>query len=170
MTLDQLNALDQAAFVSAVGWMFEHSPWVAERSWASRPFRTPTALHETMQGIVERATRDEQLALLCAHPDLGARIAMSRASTREQSGAGLSQLDGGARTRLRALNERYRARFGFPFLYAVKGAAPAAILASLESRIGQGEEQEFREALAQVFRIARFRLDDLLDGEGDRRG
>jgi OHCU decarboxylase len=164
MTLDQLNALDQAGFVSAVGWTFEHSSWVAARAWAFRPFRTVTELRETMEDVVEHAGRDEQLALLRAHPDLGTRLTISAASTREQSGAGLSQLDEATRARMQLLNQRYRARFGFPFLYAVKGASPEAILAALESRILNGEDREFREALTQVFRIAGFRLDDVLSG------
>jgi OHCU decarboxylase len=164
MTLEQLNALDQQEFVKAVGWIFEHSPWVAERAWPSRPFRSRAHLHETMQAIVERASRQEQLALLCAHPDLGSSISMSSASTREQSGAGLSRIDGGTRTRLQALNHDYRARLGFPFLYAVTGATPEAILASLQSRIDRPYDLEFREALTQVFRIAGFRLNDVLHG------
>jgi OHCU decarboxylase len=164
MTLEQLNALDEQEFVSAVGWIFERSPWVAERAWASRPFRSRAHLHETMQAVVERASGQEQLALLRAHPDLGSRVSMSSASTREQSGAGLSQMDGATRTRLQALNHDYRARLGFPFLYAVKGATPEAILASLRSRIDNPYDLEFREALTQVFVIAGFRLADVLPG------
>jgi OHCU decarboxylase len=164
MTLDQLNALDRQEFVSEVGWIFEQSPWVAERAWPSRPFRSRAHLHETMQAVVERASPREQLALLRAHPDLGSRVSMSAASTREQSGAGLSGIDGRTRARLLELNHDYRARLGFPFLYAVKGATPAAILASLESRVSNPYDLEFREALTQVFRIAGFRLDDVVHG------
>jgi 2-oxo-4-hydroxy-4-carboxy-5-ureidoimidazoline decarboxylase len=165
MTLEQLNTSDRPAFVTALGWIFEHSPWVAERAWESRPFSSTAHLRETMQAAVEQASREQQLALLRAHPDLGTKIDMSDASAREQSGAGLSRLDADWEARLRTLNDAYRTRFGFPFLYAVKGAAPAAILASLESRITHGPDEEFREALVQVFRIAGFRLDDAIEEE-----
>ena len=79
-------------FVAALGWIFEDSPWVAERAWAQRPFASIEALHRSMTGEVEKAAADEQLALLRAHPDLGTRAKMSAASAGEQSGAGLDRL------------------------------------------------------------------------------
>ena len=103
--MPQLDALDNEPFVAAVGWVFEHSPWVAERAWPRRPFASVDALHAAMAGIVARATREEQLALLRAHPDLGARARMSDASTGEQAGAGLDRLTA-ARVRAAAAAQR----------------------------------------------------------------
>jgi OHCU decarboxylase len=163
VTLAQLNTFDRSAFVAALGWIFEASPWVAERAWTARPFATIDALHRAMHQAVAAASSDEQLALLRAHPDLGARLAMSDASSREQSGAGLVSLDAASRTRLRELNDRYRQRFGFPFLFAVKGSTPADILAALDRRLERTPAEEFAEALQQVSLIARFRLDDAID-------
>jgi 2-oxo-4-hydroxy-4-carboxy-5-ureidoimidazoline decarboxylase len=164
VTLDALNAADRGAFVDAVGWVFEHSPWVAERAWPRRPFASVGQLHEAMTRVVAEASRDEQLALLRAHPDLGAQLGggISEASAREQSDAGLATLSGGDLDLLRQLNESYRARFGFPFLLAVKGTTRQHILKSLRARLPRAADDELLEALRQVSRIAWFRLVDCI--------
>ena len=162
MTLSELNAHDRRGFVDAIGWVFEHSPWVAERAWTQRPFETLAALHEAMTSQVASATLPEQLALLRAHPDLGARANMSDASVAEQTGAGLDSLTGHELDRLRELNASYRDKFGFPFLYAVKGSTKQDILNALEKRLLATRDAELGEALRQVCRIARFRLDEML--------
>jgi len=161
MTLDKLNGLSRSAFMDAIGWVFEDSPWVAERAWNQRPFETIGQLHKKMIAEVGAASREEQLALLRAHPDLGARMKMSAASSGEQSGAGLDKLTSVEHERLQRLNVGYRKRFGFPFLFAVKGSTLREILDALEQRIGNGPDHEFREALRQVYRIAWFRLEAL---------
>ncbi len=163
-TIAELNALDREAFVAAVGWVFEHSPWVAERAWAHRPFAGVDVLHEQMTLTVSLASRDEQLALLRAHPDLGARARMSDASSGEQASVGLDRLSRHDFERLQRLNTAYREKFQFPFLYAVKGSTPAQILDALEQRLPRDVEDEFAEALRQVSRIARFRLESMVSG------
>src|SRR5436305_4622206 len=92
MTLSDLNSCDRQGFVQAVGFVFEHSPWVAERAWARRPFHTIEELHRAMVDEVASAGMDEQLLLLKAHPDLGTRATMSSASAGEQAGAGFDSL------------------------------------------------------------------------------
>ena len=160
MTVATLNECDQRQFVDAVGWVFEHSPWVVERAWQYRPFASVDALHTAMTHEMFAATPDEQLTLLRAHPDLGARARMSDASTTEQSGAGLDRLTPFQYERLLAQTSEYRRRFDFPFLYAVKGSTIDGILAALDERMASDPAAEFSEALRQVSRIARFRLDD----------
>lgn len=162
MTIAELNALDRGQFVEALGWIFEDSPWVAERAWGTRPFADVDALHQQMLLAVSRAARDEQLALLRAHPDLGARARMSDASVGEQASAGLDRLSSRDFERLHLLNSAYREKFAFPFLYAVKGSTPQQILDTLEQRLPRAADEEFAEALRQVGRIARFRLDQLI--------
>lgn len=169
MTLDDLNAKDQRAFVEAVGWVFESSPWVAERAWARRPFDSLDALHAAMTSQVASAAFDEQLALLCAHPDLGAvRLKpdttddLSHASKREQAGAGLDSLTRSELDHLSALSGAYRDKFGFPFLYAVRGSTKQDILSALEARLPAARDAEIGQALRQVYRIARFRLEDVI--------
>jgi len=161
VTLAELNAMDQASFVEALGWIFEESPWVAERVFDARPFTSVDALHAAMVEQVERAAFAERLALLKAHPDLGARARLSQASTTEQAGAGLDSLTPAEFEQLHRWNAAYRGRFGFPFLLAVKGSTKHDILRALQARMQATPEDEYREALRQVYRIARFRLEDL---------
>jgi 2-oxo-4-hydroxy-4-carboxy-5-ureidoimidazoline decarboxylase len=111
---------------------------------------------------VENATFAESLALLQAHPDLGARARLSPASTEEQAGAGLDSLTPGEFEQLHRLNAAYRNRFRFPFLLAVKGSTKHDVLRALQARIQSSPEDEYREALRQVYRIARFRLEDIV--------
>jgi len=159
MTIADLNTMDRATFVEAVGWVFEQSPWVAERAWDHAPFASFAALHEAMTREMLAAAPDEQLMLLRAHPDLGTRVRMSDSSTAEQTSAGLDRLTPVQFETLQRLNREYRDRFGFPFLFAVKGSTVADILASLEKRRLATYDEEFEEALRQVARIARLRLD-----------
>jgi 2-oxo-4-hydroxy-4-carboxy-5-ureidoimidazoline decarboxylase len=160
MTIDALNSLSREDFVNAVAWVFEGSPWVAERAWNSRTFEDADSLHQAMVNQVEVASREEQLALLRAHPDLGTRARVSAASGVEQSGAGLDHLTPLEFERLQRLNTEYRDKFGFPFLFAVKGSTKHDILRALEQRLEDDPEREYREALRQVYRIARFRIED----------
>jgi 2-oxo-4-hydroxy-4-carboxy-5-ureidoimidazoline decarboxylase len=162
MTIVELNVLDEAGFVAALGWIFEDSPWVAERAFQARPFANLGALHAAMTEQVERATFAESLALLKAHPDLGTRARLSQASIVEQADAGLDSLTPIEFEQLHRLNGAYRSRFGFPFLLAVKGSTKHDILRALQARMEASPEDEFREALRQVYRIARFRLEDLI--------
>jgi len=162
MTLDDANTITRDQFVSSLGWVFEHSPWVAERAWNRRPFASIQQLHDAMIAEVLGARAEEQLALLRAHPDLGARARMSDASTGEQAGAGLDSLSRADFERLHTLNASYRERFGFPFLFAVKGRSTREILDALEARLPASVEDELSEALRQVSRIAWFRLQDTI--------
>jgi 2-oxo-4-hydroxy-4-carboxy-5-ureidoimidazoline decarboxylase len=160
MTILELNALPCEQFTEALGWVFEHSPWVAERAWPARPFADLDALHKAMVSRVESAPLEERLALLRAHPDLGTKARMSVVSTGEQQRAGLAALSPDELERLEKLNTQYRERFGFPFIFAVKGAVKGQILSALEERLSSSQDQEFAEALRQVHRIARFRLEE----------
>jgi OHCU decarboxylase len=156
MTLHDLNAMDRESFVAAVGWIFEDSPWVAHRAWDARPFPSVEAIHQEMVRQVQSAARAEQLTLLRAHPDLGSRARMSVASTSEQARAGLDRLTPQECDEFQA----YRDKFGFPFLFAVKGSSKGDIMGALRRRIAADAEAEIAEALAQVYRIAWFRLED----------
>lgn len=163
MTITQLNTLSANEFVDQVGWVFEHSAWVARRACVHRPFESLDDLHARMTAEVAAASVDEKLALLRAHPDLGTRARISESSAKEQSGAGLDQLRPLEFARLQQFNEAYKERFGFPFLYAVKGSGKLQIIQALENRLASTPEEEFEEALRQVYRIARFRLEDIIE-------
>jgi len=168
MTLAELNATDRAAFVAALGGIFEHSPWVAARAFAARPFASVDALHRAMVGAMHAASRDEQLALIRAHPELAGRAMVRREltadSTSEQSSAGLTQCSPAELARLIDLNARYHEKFGFPFILAVKGWDRAGVIAELARRLECDPAAESTEALAQIARIAGLRLAEKLPG------
>ena len=164
LSIDAVNALDAAAFVARFGDVAEGSPWVAESAWGSRPFADREALVSAFVAAVRAASREARVALLRAHPDLAGRAALAgdigEDSRREQAGAGLDRLTAGEFARFHDLNARYRERFGFPFIFAVKGAAKETILAAFEARIDNDADTERAEALANVERILRFRIED----------
>lgn len=164
-----LAALPQAEFTARLCGIFEHSPWIAERAWAARPFASVDALHAAMLAVLDAASEAEQLALIRAHPELAGREAaagsLTAASTTEQRGAGLDQCSPTELAHLRELNAAYRERFGFPFVIAVKGLTRWQIMAAMEARLGKDAATEFRTALAEIGKIARFRLEAHLTEE-----
>ena len=166
MTLWEINRITPAAFATALGEVFEHSPWVAERASAARPFAKIAALHDAMMGVVRAAPANLQLALIRAHPELAGKAAirgeLTADSTIEQSRAGLNQCSADELARLTALNTAYNARFGFPFILAVKGFDRAGILREFALRVERDQNAELEEALKQIARITRFRLDAIL--------
>ena len=166
-TLDQLNSISADAFVAALSGIFEHSPWVAEVAARERPFASIDELHRRMSQIVETSGEDKQLALINAHPELAGKAAvrgeLTAESTREQSGAGLNQCTQEEFDKLQALNRAYREKFGFPFILAVRGYDRHGIIANFESRVNNNRADEMRASLTQIYRIARFRLDELID-------
>jgi len=152
MTLDQLNTANQAAFVAAIGNVFEHAPWVAERAYAARPFASVAALHDAMMAAVRAAPRDRQLAFLRGHPELAGKVAragvMTADSKAEQGGLGLDRLSDEDFARFERANAAYAKKFGFPFIVCVRLHKSAkSILAAFEQRVGNDPEAEFAAAL-----------------------
>jgi 2-oxo-4-hydroxy-4-carboxy-5-ureidoimidazoline decarboxylase len=164
VTLDAVNAMDMPAFGAAFGDVAEHSPWVAERAAAARPFASRAAMIEAFGDEVREAAPGEKLALLRAHPDLAGRAAIAgeiaEDSRREQSGAGLDSLTPEEFSRFTELNDAYRAKFGFPFILAVKGADKTTILESFAARVDRDPAAELAMAISQVARIIAFRIED----------
>lgn len=167
LSLEDLNRMDQTTFTVTLGWIFEHSPWVAERAWKNRPFSSLDALHQALQSVVEEATMAEKLNLLRAHPELAARVKMADASVREQAAAGLDQLTQNEYEDFTALNQAYSQRFGFPFIIAVRGKNKNEIQAALWKRLGAEPEAELENALQEIYKIARFRLEDVIGKKTD---
>jgi 2-oxo-4-hydroxy-4-carboxy-5-ureidoimidazoline decarboxylase len=160
--------LDRDSFVSRFGAVYEHSPWIAEavfEAGLTPRHDRPAGLHEAMRAVVEAAAHDRQLALLRAHPDLAGRLAvagqLTRHSTGEQAGAGLDKCTPQEFARFTTLNDAYKAKFGFPFIMAVKGKNRGEILAAFEARSGHDPAGEFRTTLDEVHKIALFRLREL---------
>ncbi|SMD02948.1 2-oxo-4-hydroxy-4-carboxy-5-ureidoimidazoline decarboxylase [Rhizobium sp. RU36D] len=152
-------------FVSRYGGVIEHSPYLAERAYdAGRIVEPLTAMgvHAALVEAFRMASEDERLGVLRAHPDLAGKLAMAGGLTedsrKEQAGAGLDRLDAAEFARFTELNTAYTAKFGFPFIIAVKGLTKEDILAAFEQRIGNERQVEFETAAAQVERIALLRL------------
>jgi 2-oxo-4-hydroxy-4-carboxy-5-ureidoimidazoline decarboxylase len=168
MNFGDLNTLDRAGFVAALGAIFEHSPWIAERAWDRRPFEDSDSLMAAMIAVVEAASNEEKLALIRAHPDLAGKAARAGAltahSTAEQAGAGLDRLTDEEFGRFHRLNDAYKTRFGFPFVIAVRGHTKETILAAFETRLAHDPAAEMAEAIRNIGLIARFRLEDLVAG------
>jgi 2-oxo-4-hydroxy-4-carboxy-5-ureidoimidazoline decarboxylase len=166
MTIDGINGFDPGSFVAVFGGVYEHSPWVAERAFAQRPFASVDGLHAAMSAAVHGATPAEQLALIRAHPQLAGKAAirgeLTEASSREQKGAGLDQCSPQEYARLTALNTAYEEKFGFPFIIAVRGHTRTSIIEAMQARLAHGIAQEHDEALRQIDRIAGLRLHDLI--------
>ncbi|MSQ73532.1 MAG: 2-oxo-4-hydroxy-4-carboxy-5-ureidoimidazoline decarboxylase [Betaproteobacteria bacterium] len=166
LTLATLNGMDCARFVARLGGVFEHSPWVAERAFEARPFADVAALHAAMAHAAGSAGREEQLALLRAHPDLAGREAQSgtltAASELEQKGAGLINLAPEEKALIARLNRDYRARHGFPFIIAVRNYTRARIFSEFERRLANDTETEIHACMAQIEAITRLRLDALV--------
>ncbi len=165
-SLEEINALDRAAFVERFGAVFEHSPWVADAVWDHRPFRARADLHAAMCAAVQATPPERQLALIRAHPDLVGRAAregrLGAASASEQAGAGLDRLTPEEAAWFNQHNAGYRARFGFPFIICVRANRKQAIVAGFETRLLHTPEQERAAALAEIEKIAAFRLADLV--------
>ncbi|QJE96059.1 2-oxo-4-hydroxy-4-carboxy-5-ureidoimidazoline decarboxylase [Luteolibacter luteus] len=161
-----LNAMEKDGFVASLGAIYEHSEWVAWKVAEQRPFQDRAAIASAMRMAVETGTDEEKLALIRAHPDLAGKLAragqLSESSTREQAGLGLDRLSDEEYERFSNLNDRYRERFGFPFVICVRMADRSGILSAFEQRLGNQVNAEISEALRQIHQIAKLRLADLI--------
>ena len=156
-------------FVTRYGGIYEHSSWVAEEAAALVDGDVDNGtLAMLMADCVDNATTDKQLALIRAHPDLAGKASiageLTRESTAEQASAGLDQCTPEEYERFQRLNKNYHAKFGFPFVMAVRGSTRADILNAFEERLQNDYDAEFETALAEIHKIARLRLADM--GEG----
>jgi 2-oxo-4-hydroxy-4-carboxy-5-ureidoimidazoline decarboxylase len=165
-SLADLNQADRGAFMANLGHLFEHSPWVAEETWPKRPFPSAESLHAALCATMRGAPREQQLALIRAHPDLAGRLALQKQltaeSTREQASAGLDQLSDAELAEFTRQNDAYQAKFGFPFIICARLNAKSAILSAMQARGGNQPDTEFTTALGEIEKIAWLRLTDAL--------
>lgn len=162
-----VNAMSAEKFIDTFSHIFEHSPWVAEQSYKLLPVTDFKNLHELMVSIVTKSPQSAQLQLLREHPELAGRfkekVALTENSAKEQSQAGLNSCTPEQLEQLLQFNEEYNMKFEFPFIVAVKGLQVDDIISRMARRVSNSYEQEFDEALQQVYRIAEFRLKDLVE-------
>lgn len=160
MTLTDVNALSTDDFAASFGDVAEHSPWVARHAASARPFASRAAMVSAFADSLKAARRESQLAVIRAHPDLATKAKLTADSRREQAGAGLDTLTAEEFARFTHLNELYKSKFDFPFIFAVKGATKQQILDSFAERISNAPDDEFALAIEQICRIFRFRIED----------
>ena len=178
LTLERLNAASPADAAALLDGVYEHSPWIAQAAVAQRPFRSLAHLKHSMARIVQAAGAERQLALLRAHPELAGKAMVAKAltaeSSNEQGRAGLTACTPAEFEKIQRLNADYNARFGFPFILAVRGPrgtglTRAEIIDTFERRLGNPVDFERDEALRNVHRIAEIRLNDRF-GAGPAQG
>jgi 2-oxo-4-hydroxy-4-carboxy-5-ureidoimidazoline decarboxylase len=167
LSMASIRTLDEASFVALLGAVVEHSPWVARRAWLRGPFDSRKALFDALTTEIHAAADAEQLALLRVHPELAGQEAragtMTTDSQSEQGRLGLLRLDAATVRRIAELNRRYRERFGFPFIVALRlHAALESVLADGEQRLHHDAPTERRIALNQVCEVVRGRLERMV--------
>ncbi|MCP3687302.1 MAG: 2-oxo-4-hydroxy-4-carboxy-5-ureidoimidazoline decarboxylase [Gammaproteobacteria bacterium] len=166
-SLTGLNHLSQAEFVAVLGSIYEHSPWVAERAFEKLPATSIEKLQDIMFEIVLASSDAKRLTLICNHPELAGKEAdagtLTADSQKEQSSAGLNQCSAAELEQLRGLNKSYMHKFGFPFVIAVSGLNKHQIIAALQARLENSKESEFITSIIEIGKIARIRLDALID-------
>ena len=177
ITLNQLNAASQEEFVQLLDGTYEHSPWIAQAAWAKRPFSSLAQLKLALVQVVRDAGRARQLALIRAHPELAGKAMVSNTltaeSTNEQGKAGLTDCTPEEFATIQQLNADYNAKFGFPFILAVRGPRglglpKAEIIATFARRLDNHPDFELAECLRNIHRIAEIRLNDKLGHSPDR--
>lgn len=161
--ITELNRMIQEEFANILGTVFEDTPAIAHQVWNQRPFANVAELHSCMVNLVKAMSRDEQIALIQAHPDLGSKAKMAEASVKEQAGVGLAQLSLEEYERLQSLNRAYKEKFGFPFIVAVKNHTKSTILDTFEHRLENPVKVEMEQALTEIAQIAGFRLLQLVN-------
>ena len=167
-------SLNTGAFISLFGGVYEHSEWIAEQAWKQgidTSHDSVEGLAAALSSIVNTAPAQKQLKLILAHPDLAGKAAqageLTSESSVEQSGAGIDLCTAREFAQFQKYNQAYRAKFNFPFIMAVKGANRHQILEAFEQRLPNNYEEEFAQALRQIHKIARFRLEDIAQGSGN---
>jgi 2-oxo-4-hydroxy-4-carboxy-5-ureidoimidazoline decarboxylase len=163
--LEEANSLSKHEFVARLGGVFEHSPWVAERAWSKRPFRSLHDLHRAMMSAVNNASDDQKLALVRAHPELAGGEALTVDSSSEQGRLGFNALSKTEVEQMNGFNRRYREKFAFPCIVALRlHESRSSVMAEMQRRLANDADTELATALEQIGHITRGRLDKLLHG------
>jgi len=165
ITLSQINDADSEQFVDLLSDIFEHSAWIPERAWRDSPFNSIQELLGSMVAVVEAATKEEQLALLRAHPQLAGKEAdagkLTKHSTDEQQQVGMNTLSYDEALRVKTLNHDYFEKFGWPFIIAVLDNTKDEIFNKWQQRLSNDQDIELKKCLGQVYLIAKLRLSAL---------
>ena len=169
IALNRINELDWEGFVTRFGSLFEHSPWVVEEAWKSRPFSSVEEMWRTFEEVMYSAPRERQLDLIRAHPDLAGKAAvagdLTQESAREQASAGLNRLSSREFEAFARMNREYREKFSLPMVVCVREHTKESILENVQSRLGNSCVEEIKTALAEISKISHYRLLDIVERE-----
>ncbi len=167
IALDRVNELDREGFVTRYGSLFEHSPWVAEEAWRSRPFGSVEEMWRAFKDAMYAAPRERRLDLIRAHPDLAGKASVAREltqeSAREQASAGLDRLSPGEFEAFTRMNREYREKFDLPMVVCVREHTKESIMENVQSRLENSRDEEIRTALAEISKISHYRLLDIVE-------
>lgn len=171
ISIEEVNALERDTFVARFGGLYEHSPWAAEAAADARPFSSRDELGGALAAVVEAASGERKMDLIRAHPDLAGKAAMAGdltpESSGEQSSVGLDRLTPEEYEAFTRMNRAYREKFDMPMILCVREHAnKESILRNAKERLGNTHEEEVEVALAEIHKIARLRLEDLVEGTG----
>ena len=161
-SIDKFNKLSKAEFISIFGNIFEKTEWIAERCYESKPYNNLNELFSKIMKIFENIEKERHLEILNSHPDLAVEKRLTEDSKNEQKNASLNQCTDEEFVEFKKLNEKYKKKFGFPFIVAVKEKNKEEILNSFRQRITNNINLEFEEAKKQVKKIANFRLSEII--------
>ena len=161
-SIDAFNKLNKSEFLSTFGNVFEKTEWIAEKCYNSKPFNNAQELVNKMMETFENSIKEKHLEILNSHPDLAVKKKLTRESENEQANANLNQCTNEEFEEFNRLNEKYKKKFGFPFIIAVKGKNKNEILNIFRQRITNNINLEFEEAKKQVKKIATFRLEEII--------
>ena len=161
-SIDKFNKLSKTEFISIFGNIFEKTEWIAERCYESKPYNNLDELVSKIMKIFENIEKERHLEILNSHPDLAVEKKLTEDSKNEQKNASLNQCTDEEFVEFKKLNEKYKKKFGFPFIIAVKGKNKEEILNSFRQRITNNINLEFEEAKKQVKKIANFRLSEII--------
>ena len=160
--IDKFNKLNKSEFLSIFGNVFEKTEWIAEKCYNSKPFNNVQELVNKMMEVFENSIKEKHLKILNSHPDLAVKKKLTKESENEQANANLNQCTNEEFEEFNKLNEKYKKKFGFPFIIAVKGKNKNEILNIFRQRITNNINLEFEEAKKQVKKIATFRLSEII--------
>ena len=161
-SIDIFNKLNKSEFLSTFGNVFERTEWIAEKCYDSKPYNNVQELVNKMMEIFENSIKEKHLKILNSHPDLAVKKKLTKESENEQANANLNQCTNEEFEEFNKLNEKYKKKFGFPFIIAVKGKNKNEILNIFRQRITNNINLEFEEAKKQVKKIATFRLSEII--------
>ena len=161
-SIDSFNKLNKSEFLSIFGNVFEKTEWIAEKCYDSKPFNNVQELVNKMMEVFENSIKEKHLKILNSHPDLAVKKKLTKESENEQANANLNQCTNEEFEEFNKLNKKYKKKFGFPFIIAVKGKNKNEILNIFRQRITNNINLEFEEAKKQVKKIATFRLGEII--------